>query len=388
MNKTRIWMIIPSYYPHIGGAELQLQRISQQLASCGYQVTVITRRHNPRYPYQPPTDEIHQGIHIHRVFSRGPNQVASILYVVGGFIYLWRNGRGGIYHAHDVGAPAWLANLGRYLLNGRSLVKLRSGRAIYEKMTRTPFYRWQFLTQLQITDHILVVSDELKGLLSEYTIPENKSSLLPNSVDLEYFRPPTPAEKIACRQKLNIPEGSVVGLYVGRLEYVKGVDLLIDAWLEVQYRLQLKASLYIIGDGQEKKSLQTKVSTKDVNASVIFTGTEENIRPWYWAADWFVLPSRAEGFSNALGEALACNLPAIASRIGGSLDVIKENHNGFLFTSENQADLSHNLECILQKRDQWAQMGDASRQIISQYANIAVTSQLLAKIYVQLLKNR
>ena len=86
------------------------------------------------------------------------------------------------------------------------------------------------------------------------------------------------------------------------------------------------------------------------------------------AADIFVLPSRTEGLSNSMIEAMACGLPVVASRVGGARDLIEERKNGFTFSSEQPMELSLKLSSLLTQTDQWATMGSCGRHKVREHA--------------------
>jgi glycosyltransferase involved in cell wall biosynthesis len=111
-------------------------------------------------------------------------------------------------------------------------------------------------------------------------------------------------------------------------------------------------------------------------------GMQQQVREYYWAADFLVLPSRTEGLSNSLIEAFACGLPAIASNVGGALDLISEEDNGFLFESENASALAQALEHMLEQQSEWSAMGDCARQTIIAQADVKNTAYKLKELYL------
>ena len=200
-----VWMIIPTFAPVLGGAQLQAQTLSKALLARGCAARVMTRRHSRVYPRALPGADVVDGIPVIRLYSRGGSRIGSILYILGGLLQLFRQGRGGIYHAHDVGAPGWLAVLARYLLGGRSIIKLRSGCHSYRRRFSNWFGRWQLSTLLRLTDRVLVVNSEVQAMVRNMGVAPIRVVRIPNGVDTDFFYPAPAQCKAAVREQLGLP---------------------------------------------------------------------------------------------------------------------------------------------------------------------------------------
>jgi len=122
-------------------------------------------------------------------------------------------------------------------------------------------------------------------------------------------------------------------LGVGRLEYVKGFDLLIAAFNNAKLH---DVDLLIVGDGQERTSLLWQSYNGGLKDRVIFTGAQTNLQDYYSQAELFVLPSRNEGYPNALVEAMSFGCPSIAVDCEfGPSEIIINEQNGLLVETEN-----------------------------------------------------
>jgi glycosyltransferase involved in cell wall biosynthesis len=126
------------------------------------------------------------------------------------------------------------------------------------------------------------------------------------------------------------------------------------------------------------------IAALGIEDTVVLAGRQETTRDYYWASDLFVLPSRTEGQSNALNEAMACGLPVIASNVGGTLDVVEEGKSGVLFESENEHELAEKLSSLLTARERWAELGTHARLAILQHADLGETVTRLKEIYLEL----
>lgn len=295
-----------------------------------------------------------------------------------------RHGRNCIYHAHDVGVAGWLAVAAKYLLGGRCLIKLRTGRLAYEQYLSSGIARQQFSWLLRLADKVIVVNSEVEALLLSLGIPDERIVRIPNGVDSGFFRPPTADEREAARRELGFCPDEVIVLYVGRFEHWKGVDVLIRAWARLPDLGEKKARLVLVGDGPERDRLMEMVASYRLQDSVLPAGAQQDVRRYYWAADCFVLPSRTEGLSNALIEAMACGLPVIASRTGGALDTVSEGENGYLFGVDDEDDLVDKLVRLSCNSALRASMGTHARQSIVEYADLPIVLERLIATYLML----
>jgi glycosyltransferase involved in cell wall biosynthesis len=378
-------MIISSFHPAIGGSEVQAQRISKAFIESGQTVYVLTRRFGERLPQGlTPNDSLH-GIPIVRLSSRGPKKLGSLTFLVLGLYYLLRFGRRDIYHAHSSGAPAWIAVLAARLLKGHSIIKLRGGRCHYEEQLSTKWRQWLLITQCRLADHIIVVNSDVEKLLKEHLrIPDKRISRIPNAVDASKYSPVTEDKKKNIRTKLNYPINKLIALSVGRLEHVKGSDILLRAWSRLDLETRANSLLLLVGDGGDRDRLIKLLPSLEIAESVVLVGAQENVADYYTLADFFLLPSRMEGFSNALLEAMASGLPVLASDTGGAKDLIQAGINGLLFPSGNDEQLTEKIELMLSIQDHWALMGDNARRTVIEYADLKQVAEQVNDLYRKL----
>lgn len=169
---------------------------------------------------------------------------------------------------------------------------------------------------------------------------------LPIGLDGELFKPGT-----SCiRQRMGwAPENWVIG-YVGRLAYVKGVDILARAFRSIRCSVP-QARLLIVGSGEEqgKLGIWLKHEIAEGIAHIEADVTHDLLPEWYRAMDLFVMPSRYENYSNATLEALACGVPFLASAIGGN-QRLADIQGGWLFSHGSEDSLAESLQAIVNKR--------------------------------------
>ena len=182
--------------------------------------------------------------------------------------------------------------------------------------------------------------------------------LILNGVDMAYWSPasttPPPAPRtIVC---------------VGRLQHVKGHDVLLDAFVRVLKHVP-DARLTLIGDGPERNALVERASRLGIRASVDFTGPlrPDAIREHLRTATVFALPSRSEGLPVALLEALATGTPAVASAVGGIPSVLA-NGGGYTVPPEDSDALANTLSTLLTDSALATQLAAAAHQHVQAYS--------------------
>ena len=154
-------------------------------------------------------------------------------------------------------------------------------------------------------------------------------------------------------------------LFVGNLQRVKGIDILLDAFAEISPDLP-DFKLILIGQGPEKENLKSQASNLKIQDKVKFKGelslTEtRKVMKNCWC---LVLPSVSEGLGRVLVEAMALGKPVIGSRVGGIPDLIKDGQNGFLFEVGNVNQLVEKLRILLSDKALAVKMGRRGREFV------------------------
>lgn len=179
----------------------------------------------------------------------------------------------------------------------------------------------------------VTVSTEHEGeqLRRLYGLPASAIRVIPCGVDLRAFTPGTPAQRRADRGALS-PDGLPVLLFVGRLDPIKGLDLLLESVAQMRTR----ARLFLVGGNPEGDlevdRLRERAADLGIADRVVFPGAvpQPELVCYYRAADALVVTSRYESFGLAAVEALACGTPVVAAPVGGLTSIIRDRENGLL----------------------------------------------------------
>lgn len=194
---------------------------------------------------------------------------------------------------------------------------------------------------------------------------------------------PNPIDEIFFKFTPNY-HGKIVG-YVGRLEYIKGIDILIEAFSIVKKR-HTDLKLVLVGDGSQKNEVILASKKFGIQDSVIIKGFVAYDQVPFHLSKFalFVLPSRSEGMPNALLQAMAMGLPVIASRVGGIPDLIDDKVNGLLVKPEDPYELSKAIIFFLENQTVAREMAKNARikaenyritKIVSIYENLLACAQ-------------
>jgi glycosyltransferase involved in cell wall biosynthesis len=174
-------------------------------------------------------------------------------------------------------------------------------------------------------DHTVAVSPAVRErLIAEEGLDAQKLSVIGNGVDTNRFAP-LPLDqgehRRALRLSLGVTDNDFLIGSAGRLSEKKRYHCLIEA-IEQLRGSGLPVKLCIAGEGEERVALEQLIEAHELDRCVRLLGARDDLDRLYRAFDLFVLPSREEGSPNALIEAMACGVPAVATLVGGVADII------------------------------------------------------------------
>ena len=188
---------------------------------------------------------------------------------------------------------------------------------------------------------VVVASAQMLENAAPLARHRDRAVVIPYGVDYSYWaiRPP---EADVIQERYRGPRV----VFLGRLSYYKGVNILIQAMQSVE------ATCLIIGEGPKRRELEAQVRSASMSNKVVFLGSisDGQRRAYYHAADVFVLPStsRAETFGIAMAEAMACGTPAICTDVGtGTSSVNRHNETGLVVTPGDARALAEALQRLV-----------------------------------------
>jgi glycosyltransferase involved in cell wall biosynthesis len=215
--------------------------------------------------------------------------------------------------------------------------------------------------------HIVAPSRGLMGELAlAYPAQGTKLSLLPNPVDVDRLQPPDEPVRAEIRNRQGIAPDEVVLVFValGHFER-KGLPLALEALREMG---GAPVKLLVIGGGRGVVAeYRARAEAMGISHKVRFEGMQRDLRPYYWAADAFILPSCYEVFPLVALEAAAAGLPLLATKVNGVEDILDDSYNG-LAMERSVAGIVMAINLLMtMSSEQRRLMGARARQTVMRY---------------------
>ena len=227
-----------------------------------------------------------------------------------------------VYRAGDGVHREWLSQRRRVLgMFGRLAISLN------------PYHRYLLAAEKKLFNStrlkaVICNSHMVKAEIQRYfNVPEAKLHVIYSGVDTGFFQPDLRAlYREQTRLRYQIPQTATLYLLVGSGFERKGVPLLLRAMRE----FPPDAHLLIVGKDKKIKSFQAQAAASGLTQRIHFAGGQQDVRPYYGAADVFVLPTLYDPFPNVALEAMACGLPIITSSKSGAAELIRNGENGYV----------------------------------------------------------
>lgn len=405
MTVTRVAMLSMHTSPlaalggrETGGMNVYVREVARGLAARGIAVDVFTRRADPSLPA---VEEIAPGARLVQV-EAGPaarvekEEMGSLTGVFAEGVEAFRVAEGISYdlvHSHywlSVDAGDRLASLWQAphcaMFHTLGDVKLRARASEAEPEDRLEAER-RLVHRL---DRVVAATEHERQLLRQiYRVSPQHVSVIPLGVDLERFRPASDAERAAARERLGIPADERVLLAIGRIEPLKGLDILVRSLALMSDRRGVR--LYVIGGDEraapEVARLQAIAREDGVADAVVFLGPRphEALPDYYHAADIVAVPSFYESFGLVAVEAMASGVPVVASRVGGLASTVVDGRTGYLIAWRCPEPFAEKIELLLANEELRRALGAAGRQRMAAAYSWDKVAEAVAGLYEELL---
>ena len=327
----RICFFTDTFFPLVGGAEMMLHHLACQLTHQGEEAVVLAprvRRANnrvdspyPVYRYGEPSSK-----------RWGVRQTLVHL------SWLQLRYRFQLLHCHAAYPQAYVGRSFKKIFQIPFVVRPHGSDIVLGgRIRRHPRLEDRLRRGVAAADSIIAQGRYLKNIILDLGVEEKKVHIINNGVDLASFEKAEPFDH---------PRPYILAL--GNLIHRKGFDILMRAYSDLD---QKKFDLIIAGDGRERSALEQQASQLGVADRVFFVGFVQGQKKidLFGSAEFLVCPSRSEPFANVILEALAANLPVVASAVDGNTELILHEQNGLLFPKEDEQALAQIMSTLMRK---------------------------------------
>jgi len=360
--------------PDIGGQCVYVRELSAHLAKAGHEIHVYTR---DRGEGKPEREEFAPGATVVRIPCGPPGFIPKEELEPHLPEFIDRVGQdlscGELLHSHywDGGHVAKALREGhRWFHTTHSIGRLKQaavpdgGRYRYDERIRieTDIYRG--------CDRIIALTEmEKQQIHTLYQVAGDRIAVIPPGVNTEVFVPAI--DKKESRRVLGLPQNATIVFTLGRLDERKGFDLFLEAIGRLARRDDLPPTLFVLsaGDGSKQETKEREKLERIVEAHSLTeilrwlpVLPEKDIPRYYGAADVFVLPSRYEPFGIVMLEAMACEIPVVATSAGGPATVIEPGVTGLLVDPTDTEALADALAALIRDPDKRREYGKRGRE--------------------------
>jgi glycosyltransferase involved in cell wall biosynthesis len=239
---------------------------------------------------------------------------------------------------------------------------------------------------LRFVDAFITTSSSVAVKLADRGIDKNIIHTIPISIDTsQYFKARKP-EKTALREKMGLSKKATIVVCAGRLDYLDGgLALLLRVWCEIQRQHNNAVLLFVHSGPPDRQegmdNLRRFVHSNLIDNSVIFAESGPSLADYLRVSDIFVCPRERETFNATLIEAMACELPVVATAVGETSSIIRQGQSGLVVETGDFQQLFEAIGALIIHSDGALRLGRYARQTIEQH----YTAESVKKAYERLL---
>ncbi|MGB7547441.1 MAG: N-acetyl-alpha-D-glucosaminyl L-malate synthase BshA [Terracidiphilus sp.] len=239
---------------------------------------------------------------------------------------------------------------------------------------------------IQESDGVTSISNYLKEKTVEYFGVTRPIEVIPNFVNCDVYQPiRDEAVRAEVRKRLARP-GEAILMHLSNFRPVKRVTDVVKVFARVVR--EVPARLVLVGDGPDRSAAEWLAHDLQINDKIHFMGKQERVNELLPLADLMLMPSELESFGLAALEAMACKVPAIATRVGGVPELIDDGVTGLLYPVGDVDSMAAGAIALLTDRDRLEVMRDAARKTArTRFCSTLVLPQYV-KYYEQVLANK
>jgi L-malate glycosyltransferase len=341
-------------YASTGGSGIVATELAVQLAGRGHDVHVLSTEPPFRFP------EGQAGLTFHEVATpayplfREPQYALSLATAI---VQVSRHHHLDVVHAHYAVPHAAAAYLARQIMAAHPTDRVPCIMTTLHGTDITlvgsdPSYSETVAFCIDQSDAVTAVSESLREETCQSLGITREILVIPNFLDGARFKR---------RRTLPQPGAPPRLVHMSNFRPVKRVDAVIEIFRRV--RARMPATLLLVGDGPEMPAAREQIQDLGLDGDVEYAGEQHDVVELLSQADLFLLPSATESFGLAALEAMACEVPVVASRVGGLPEVVDHGVTGFLCPPEDLEGMARHAVDILSDRALHDHMARAARQV-------------------------
>jgi glycosyltransferase involved in cell wall biosynthesis len=366
---------------HKGGAEGQLLELSGRMKQRGHQLEVVTAL--PASGYAPDIEALGIKVHSLEIALGSLNPLALPRFAK----LVWQM-RPHVVHSMMVHANL-LTRLARLISPAPVVVNTALGVSESTSPEHSSRPRELAYTVTDwLSDTTTQVSEVCAARYVEVrAVPSRKIRVVPCGVDATKFRRFDDAGRAAARREFSV-EGEFVWMTVGRLVTDKDQRTMIEAFALLKKQAP-NCSLVIKGIGALEAQLRAQVAEAGLGDSVRFLTERVAIERLLNTAHAFVLSSVREGMPTALLEAAACELPVVATRVGGNPEVVADGLSGYVVPPSDPHAMAQAMLGVMRlSTEERAGMGQAGRRLVEKQYDFEIVTTQYEQLYGELLRKK
>ena len=269
-----------------------------------------------------------------------------------------------VIHAHQY-TPFFYSSLSRLLGNRLPILFTEHGRTFPDYRRNKRVFANQFLFSRK--DSVIAVGNQVRNaLIANEGIAEKKIEVIYNGIDVRKFQPRIDGRS-ETREKLGLSESDTAVIHVARLDPLKDHISAVRAFGLLKSNPEIR--LLIVGEGQEKANIENEIRNLGVEKQVEMLGLRSDIPELLNASDVCLLTSRSEGIPLTLAEAMATELPVVATNVGGVSEIVLDGETGLLCDARDVESLASHISHLCRSAGQRTDFGKAGRKRIISHFN-------------------
>ena len=364
MSSLRLALVTRRFWPLVGGAEMVMANLAEELTRQRHQVQIITAQWHPDWPKQ----ISHRGIPVIRLPNPSVRGWGTVRYMMalGRWLRAEENNLDAVYvsmlkHSAVVATSRLQSSPVPIVLRAEGAGD--TGDCAFHE---TANFGHRIRRACQGADGFVAPSQQIFDEMISSGFDRDKIRFIPNGVKIgpqrtREQRREARAALAAANPILTMAESAPLVVFTGRLHPGKGLTKAIRAWPYVLQKFP-NARLWLIGEGPQESELTAMIGAMGLQSRIILPGAFDTVEDVLAAADLFVLPSHYEGMSIALLEAMAAGLPCVVSDIPGNRILIQPEETGLTYPVDGYAELASSLNRVMSDTPLADRLGQAARQ--------------------------